>query len=110
MYVLVSKEMTGKCKRSLKFSRNDQIIANSGYSAACPVLLGRLSVFSSSGSTSLLALDAILAHSMLAPDEKPKAREQSTRMQLHDLMTFVELETTFSDGKDLCDSVRLMWL
>ena len=71
--------MTGKCKRSLKFSRNDQIIANSGYSAARPVLLGRLSVFSSSGSTSLLALDAILAHSMLAPNPRWEGKGQAAK-------------------------------
>ena len=59
----LSKVSSGKCKRCLKFTRNDQIIAKSGYSAACPVLCtsNLISPASSSGSTSLLAgVDAIL--------------------------------------------------
>lgn len=58
-----SNERSGKCKRCLKFSRNDQIIAKSGYSAARPVFcVPNFTVpVSSSGSTSLLAgVDAIL--------------------------------------------------
>lgn len=58
-----SNETSGKCKRCLKFSRNDQIIAKSGYSAARPVFcVPNFTVpVSSSGSTSLLAgVDAIL--------------------------------------------------
>lgn len=58
-----SNERPGKCKRCLKFSRNDQIIAKSGYSAARPVFcVPNFTVpVSSSGSTSLLAgVDAIL--------------------------------------------------
>lgn len=58
-----SNERSGKCKRCLKFSRNDQIIAKSGYSAARPIFcVPNFTVpVSSSGSTSLLAgVDAIL--------------------------------------------------
>ena len=62
-----SRVISGKCSRSWKFSRYDHIMAKSGYSAALPVFFVGEERVSSSPSTSLLALDAILTICLLVP-------------------------------------------